>query len=402
MGSCFGKPEQTEKEQVVAKLRKLYSQYAKHLLPLERSSHFSSLGDPPYTEADVLAPLMVLTIGQYSTGKTTFIRALLGRDYPGMHISAAPATDKFFAILEEEKDDEIPGTSLVNNTSQPFTSLKASFSDNFLQNFHGATMRSRGEGDILEDLIVIDSPGTLDSDGGRNYNYPGAMGWFARRAALIVIFFDVNKMGVSREMTQVLDSIQGNEEKIRIVFNKADTVPVMDLTDSLSGLQFNLAKSMPTPEVPKVYVTSLDSLAHEYKGSSQEHHDRFARDKEHLLQDIDRVRHNTYSRKINLLDKRARMVRNHAYVMMQLEKEKKKCVSMIRPKLKDKDKEQLVKRVPSIYEQVQKEQNRATGEFLSASSLQEKLAHHDLDRLPSLSRAQVEKAYRKMEQALQA
>ena len=27
-----------------------------------------------------------------------------------------------------------------------------------------------------------------------------------------------------------------------------------------SGLRHNLAKSMPTPEVPEVYVTSLDSL----------------------------------------------------------------------------------------------------------------------------------------------
>ena len=151
------------------------------------------------------------------------------------------------------------------------------------------------------------------------------MGWFARRAALIVIFFDVNKMGVSREMTQVKSRpaevsslpwpgprqypgqrgedphrLQQGRQRARDVSQPSPPATALlttrDLTDSLSGLQFNLAKSMPTPEVPKVYVTSLDSLAHEYKGSSQEHHDRFARDKEHLLQDIDRVRHNTYSR----------------------------------------------------------------------------------------------------------
>ena len=57
----------------------------------------------------------------------------------------------------------------------------------------------------------------------------------AKRAALIIIFFDVNKMGVSTEMKSVLDNIQGNEEKIKIVFNKADTVDERDLAGSLAG-----------------------------------------------------------------------------------------------------------------------------------------------------------------------
>merc|ERR1719474_679634 len=120
--------------------------------------------------------------------------------------------------------------------------------------------------DILDDVIIIDTPGTLDGSGtDRNYNFAEAMGWFARRAALIIIFFDVNKMGVSTEMKSVLDNIQGNEEKIRIVFNKSDTVDERDMAGSLAGLRHNLAKSMPTPEVPEVYVTSLDSLDDTYK-----------------------------------------------------------------------------------------------------------------------------------------
>ena len=61
------------------------------------------------------------------------------------------------------------------------------------------------------------------------------MGWFAKRATLIILFFDVNKMGVATEMKNVLKNIEGNEEKIRIVFNKADTVDEIDLSGSLSG-----------------------------------------------------------------------------------------------------------------------------------------------------------------------
>ncbi len=83
---------------------------------------------------------------------------------------------------------------------------------------------------------MVDTPGTLDGSGeDRNYNFSEVMGWFAKRAALIIIFFDVNKMGVSTEMKSVLDNIQGNEEKIKIVFNKADTVDERDLAGSLAG-----------------------------------------------------------------------------------------------------------------------------------------------------------------------
>jgi len=387
------------------RLRKLYKKYESYLLPLERSSGFGSLGDPPYSEADVLAPPMVLLLGQYSTGKTTFIKALLGREYPGADINAAAATDKFFAIHRGNQDDEIPGTALVNNVLLPFHSLKIAFGDNFLQKFRGATMGpgpGSGEDDVLKDIILIDTPGTLDGSGDRTYEYPEVMGWFARRAALILIFFDVNKTGVSTEMMQVLNTIQGNEEKIKIVFNKADTVSDIDLTGSLAGLKFHLAKSMPTPEVPKIFVTSLETLEDKYKTSNQEYIEWFTKDKSQLLDEIKRVRNqeSVFARKINLLDKRSRMVRNHAYVMMELREEQKKCLSCCRRTLRAQDRERLIAAIPELYIRVQRQQNRAPGEFLSMESLQRKLRNYNLDNLPRLSRDKVEKAYSKMEATL--
>jgi len=37
----------------------------------------------------------VMLIGQYSVGKTSFIRYLLGRDFPGQRIGPEPTTDRF-------------------------------------------------------------------------------------------------------------------------------------------------------------------------------------------------------------------------------------------------------------------------------------------------------------------
>jgi len=38
---------------------------------------------------------MVMLVGQYSTGKTTFIRYLLEQDFPGIRIGPEPTTDRF-------------------------------------------------------------------------------------------------------------------------------------------------------------------------------------------------------------------------------------------------------------------------------------------------------------------
>jgi signal recognition particle receptor subunit beta len=77
---------------------------------------FTELGDPPYSLEDVLAPPMILMIGQFSTGKTTFIKALLGKDYPMMKIAAAAATDNFTAIVRGLQEDEVLGATVVSLT----------------------------------------------------------------------------------------------------------------------------------------------------------------------------------------------------------------------------------------------------------------------------------------------
>jgi len=383
-------------------LTKLHKEYTNHLLPLEKASMFTSLCDPAYSLADLLAKPMILMMGQYSTGKTTFIKALLnGEEYPGMHIAAEMSTDCFTAILRGDRKDQIPGNTLVNNTEYPFNSLKGAFGENFLQRFRGSMMPEGVNGDILDEVNIIDTPGTLDgSTSERNYDYADAMAWFARRAALIIIFFDVAKMGVSTEMKSVLDNIQGNMEKIRFVFNKADSVAEMELTGAFAGLRHNLAKSMPSPEVPQVYVTSLNSLEDDYKTKNQTYIDWFSKDKRTLLEDINRVRSNTYSRKINIIDKRARMVRNHAYVMMKLREEQQKCLSLCRRQLRPKDIENLLKCLPDLYRQVQEEQNRSPDEFIAVSSVKDKLAHKDLNKLPKISSRFVESHFGKMDKTL--
>ena len=60
--------------------------------PLEEAYKFGSFFSSLLTESDFEAKPSVLLLGQYSTGKTTFIKHLLGRDYPGIHIGPEPTT----------------------------------------------------------------------------------------------------------------------------------------------------------------------------------------------------------------------------------------------------------------------------------------------------------------------
>ena len=87
----------------------LHTAYEKHLLPLEKETLFDKLCDPPYREADIQAKPILLMMGQYSTGKTTFIRSLLGREYPGSRIAAEAATDNFIAVMKGDHEEVRPG-----------------------------------------------------------------------------------------------------------------------------------------------------------------------------------------------------------------------------------------------------------------------------------------------------
>ncbi len=82
-------------ERVVDALKRVYRQ---KLLPLEEAYEFHVYHSPPLSDADFEAKPMVLLVGQYSTGKTTFIRYLVEQDYPGMRIGPEPTTDKFISV----------------------------------------------------------------------------------------------------------------------------------------------------------------------------------------------------------------------------------------------------------------------------------------------------------------
>ena len=66
--------------------------YRAKVRPIEELYRFGDFYSPLLTDGDFEAKPMVLLMGQYSVGKTSFIRYLLGRDFPGQHIGPEPTT----------------------------------------------------------------------------------------------------------------------------------------------------------------------------------------------------------------------------------------------------------------------------------------------------------------------
>ena len=97
--------------------------YRKVLRPFEDASLYHGLQSPPLEDADFDAKPMVMLVGQYSTGKSTFIRYLLGEDFPGIRIGPEPTTDKFSVIMHGAEKGIVPGNALAVDPSMQFRPL---------------------------------------------------------------------------------------------------------------------------------------------------------------------------------------------------------------------------------------------------------------------------------------
>jgi hypothetical protein len=167
------KQTQLDKDKVFAGLRQLYLNKVR---PLEEASWYSFFQPGATLDAsDFDAKPIVLLLGQYSVGKTSFIRSLLGRDFTGMRIGPEPTTDQFMAVMHGADERLVPGHALCMRKDSPFHGL-ADFGNNFLSRFAGTTSCSA----LLANITLIDTPGVLSGRkqrDGRDYDYSAVVEW---------------------------------------------------------------------------------------------------------------------------------------------------------------------------------------------------------------------------------
>ncbi|RUP13679.1 P-loop containing nucleoside triphosphate hydrolase protein [Jimgerdemannia flammicorona] len=253
--------QDNEYKVIIDGLKKIYKQKIK---PLETMYNFEGFHSAPLTDSDIEAKPMILLIGQYSTGKTTFIRYLIDKAYPGEHIGVEPTvsitriiewscgggldnvkippiesaacrimrafsflllslnTDRFVAVMNGIEEGVIPGNAAAVNSELPFRGLNK-FGQAFLSRFQVSQTPSS----VLENLTIIDTPGILAGDKQlieRGYDFTSVVEWFAERCDLVLLLFDSHKLDISNEFKMAIHALRGHEEKVRVVLNKSDMV----------------------------------------------------------------------------------------------------------------------------------------------------------------------------------
>ncbi|XP_043094669.1 EH domain-containing protein 2 [Puntigrus tetrazona] len=338
--------------------------YRQKMLPLEKYYDFSDFHSSSLEDADFDNKPMILVVGQCSTGKTTFIRYLLEQEYPGSRIGPEPTTDSFTAIMHGEIEGIIHGNALTVDPNKPFRKL-GPFGTTFLNRFQCVHVPNR----VLESISIIDTPGILSvakRKMSRGYDFPEVIRWFAEHVDRIILLCDAHKLEISDEFSHTIMALRGNEDKLRVVLNKADMVDSQELMRVYGALMWSLGKVFCTPEVLRVYIGSFWSSPMRMTDNRK----LFEQEEEDLFADIQNLPRNSALRKLNDLVKRARLVRAHAYIISCLKEE------MPLVFCREKKKRDLIYDLPIIYSRIQQRYQISPGDFPDCAKMQERLMSH--------------------------
>ncbi|XP_055824492.1 EH domain-containing protein 1-like isoform X1 [Solanum dulcamara] len=358
---------------IVDGLKKLYIQKLK---PLEVAYHFNDFVSPLLANSDFDAKPMVMLLGQYSTGKTTFIKHLLKMSYPGAHIGPEPTTDRFVVVMNGPDERSIPGNTIAVQADMPFSGL-TTFGTAFLSKFECSQMSHP----LLEHFTLVDTPGVLSGEKQRtqrSYDFTGVTSWFAAKCDLILLLFDPHKLDISDEFKRVIASLRGHDDKIRVVLNKADQVDTQQLMRVYGALMWSLGKVLNTPEVARVYIGSFNDKPMREAAAGPLGKELFEKEQDDLLTDLKNIPKKACDRRINEFVKRARAAKIHAYIIGHLRKEMPAMIG------KAKTQQRLIDELENEFGKVQREFHLPAGDFPNVEHFREVLSGYSFDRFEKL------------------
>ncbi|VAH53866.1 unnamed protein product [Triticum turgidum subsp. durum] len=350
--------------------------YIEKLRPLEKTYQYNDFVSPLLTSSDFDAKPMIMLLGQYSTGKTTFIKHLLKTGYPGSHIGPEPTTDRFVVVTTGPDERCIPGNTIAVQADMPYSGLSA-FGTAFLSKFECSQMPHP----LLDHISFVDTPGVLSGEKQRtqrSYDFTGVTSWFAAKSDLILLLFDPHKLDISDEFKRVIGSLRGHDDKIRIVLNKADQVDAQQLMRVYGALLWSLGKVLNTPEVMRVYIGSFNDKPIRETAAGPLGSELFVREQEDLLSDLNDIPKKACDRRINEFVKRARSAKVHAHIVGHLKNQMPALMG------KAKAQQKLLETLDEQFTKVQKEMHLPPGDFPSVDEYRDTLSAYNFDRFERL------------------
>jgi hypothetical protein len=171
-------------------------------------------------------------------------------------------------------------------------------------------------------------------------------------------------LDISDEFKSAIELLKGNEDKVRVVLNKADGINIQQLMRVYGALMWSLGKVVRTPEVMRVYIGSFWDQPYQ----NEEFKKQFEAEQKDLLFDLMQLPRNSAVRKINDLVKRARLVRTHMFILSHL---RNKMPLLLGKESTQKD---LMKNLLNEYREIERTKKIPLGDFPSVELMQSKLA----------------------------
>ncbi|CAE7450961.1 Ehd1 [Symbiodinium microadriaticum] len=336
---------------------------------------FHKFHAPEILPSELGAKPQVLLLGQYSTGKTSFIRNLLGSDYPGIHIGPEPTTDKFIAVAHGEESKVIKGNSLTAVNDLPYAGLSV-FGGGFLNKFEAALCNSP----VLKDITIIDTPGVLSGEKqrlSRGYDFAQVSRWFAERSDLILLLFDSYKLDISDEFKGVIENLRNHDDKVHCVMNKADQLDPEALMKVYGALLWSMGKIFHSAEVPRVYCGSF----REEGLVRTEFEKLFEKDKAALMAHLQELPRMCGMRKVNEMVKRIRLNIVHVCVIGHLKSKMPLLWGFEAAQKK------LLDNLDEVYREVRYAYNLSDGDFPPVNEFRATLQLQEFRKFPNSDRA---------------
>ena len=235
--------------------RNVRSTYAKTLSLLASRYHYPL----PVSDRDVPGLPRVLFLGNHSSGKSSFINHLAGIEIQKSGL--APTDDGFTLLTYGEAEETLDGQTVVTHPDLDYQDM-ADLGPEFLAKLHYKTYPA----EVLRHLTLIDSPGMIDSASDvqhRGYDFRESVKRFAESADLILFFFDPDKPGTTGEAISIFtEQLVGLEHKLLIILNKVDLFDhIKDFARTYGTLCWNLSKTIPNKDKPRIYTTYLPDFA---------------------------------------------------------------------------------------------------------------------------------------------
>jgi len=200
---------------------------------------------------------LVFLVGNHSSGKSSFINYVMGREIQVAGV--APTDDTFTVILPGPEDTDQDGPALVGDPDLGFSGLRQ-FGPTLI---HHTQLKVR-KGIRNSNFMFVDSPGMIDSPQqvatmDRGYDFQNVVKWFAERADVVLLFFDPDKPGTTGETLNILlHSLGGMDHKLLIILNKADQFKkIHDFARAYGSLCWNLSKVIPRKDLPRIFTMCL-------------------------------------------------------------------------------------------------------------------------------------------------